>query len=187
MTAAQPSPSTRSPRLSPNSAFALRPLRLSVILRPRICHSSLNSRPFNLLRTLCRRQKDQLLCNQANPDSFAKTPGGYLSTSTPPFDSAVVCATWRLYPLCPHSIAHTSRHHGGVPPTPFRFLGVCGRHNWLALCFHILTNCFSHNSLVFTTIPIARGCGGCSDVAMDARLVWFFFAFHQLLVGGAAS
>ncbi len=75
MTAAQPSPSTRSPRLSPNSAFALRPLRLSVILRPRICHSSLNSRPFNLLRTLCRRQKDQLLCNQANPDSFAKTPG----------------------------------------------------------------------------------------------------------------
>src|SRR5467141_991630 len=26
----------------------------------------------------------------------------------------VTYATWRLYPLCPHSIAHTSRHHGGV-------------------------------------------------------------------------
>src|SRR5260370_41095455 len=26
-----------------------------------------------------------------------------------------MCATWRLYPLWPQSIAHTSRHHGGVP------------------------------------------------------------------------
>src|SRR6266852_3121833 len=29
----------------------------------------------NLLRTLCRHQKSQLLCNQANPNSFCKTPG----------------------------------------------------------------------------------------------------------------
>jgi len=28
-----------------------------------------------------------------------------------------------------------------------------------ALCFHILTNPFSRNSLVFTTIRIAQGCG----------------------------
>lgn len=28
-----------------------------------------------LLRTLCRRQKTQLLCNQANPHSSCKTPG----------------------------------------------------------------------------------------------------------------
>jgi hypothetical protein len=27
----------------------------------------------------------------------------------------VTCATWRLYPLCPQSIAHTSCRHGGVP------------------------------------------------------------------------
>ncbi len=27
--------------------------------------------------------------------------------------SRTVCVTWRLYPLCPHSIAHTSRRHGG--------------------------------------------------------------------------
>src|SRR5258708_5407870 len=41
--------------------------------------------------------------------------GGCLRTSAPPFASAVTCATWRLYPLWPQSIAHTSRHHGGVP------------------------------------------------------------------------
>jgi hypothetical protein len=36
----------------------------------------------------------------------------------------VICATWRLYPLRPHSIAHTSRHHGGVctPTLPISFL-----------------------------------------------------------------
>jgi len=39
------------------------------------CHSSLNSRPFNLLQPLCRLQKSQLLWNQANPASFCKTPG----------------------------------------------------------------------------------------------------------------
>jgi single-stranded DNA-binding protein len=29
-----------------------------------------------------------------------------------------------------------------------------------ALCFHILTNCFSRNPFILTTIPIAPGCGG---------------------------
>src|SRR5216683_3191449 len=41
--------------------------------------------------------------------------GGYPNTSAPSFAPAVICATWRLYPLWPHSIAHTSRHHAGVP------------------------------------------------------------------------
>src|SRR5258708_11836309 len=40
---------------------------------------------------------------------------GHPSTSAARFAPAVTCATWRLYPLWPHSIAHTSRHHGGVP------------------------------------------------------------------------
>jgi hypothetical protein len=31
---------------------------------------------------------------------------------------------------------------------------------FFALCFHILTNCFSRKRFVFTTIRIARGCGG---------------------------
>jgi len=35
-------------------------------------------RRFTLLQTLCRHEKSQLLCNQANPHSLRKTPGvGY--------------------------------------------------------------------------------------------------------------
>src|SRR5229473_1035074 len=111
MTAAQPSPSTRSPRLSPNSAFALRPLRLSVILRPRICHSSLNSRPFNLLRTLCRRQKDQLLCNHTRGGGTSAHPRHpSIPPSYAPRGASIPCALIRLrilpvttgvYPLRP--------------------------------------------------------------------------------------
>src|SRR5713226_10684012 len=41
-----------------------------------------------------------------------------LATFLLPFASAVTCATWRLYPLWLHSIAHTSRHHGGVGVSP---------------------------------------------------------------------
>jgi hypothetical protein len=38
-----------------------------------------------LLRTPGCRQKTQLLCNQANPNSFRKAPGGWgLSATTPP-------------------------------------------------------------------------------------------------------
>src|SRR5229473_1018122 len=53
--------------------------------------------------------------------------GGYPNTSAASFASVVICATWRLHPLWAQSIAHTSRHHRGVPPTCFRFLCVCGR------------------------------------------------------------
>jgi hypothetical protein len=31
------------------------------------------------------------------------------------FRRHMICATWRLYPLWPHSIAYTFCHHGGVP------------------------------------------------------------------------
>src|SRR5258708_14717494 len=34
---------------------------------------------------------------------------------------AVICATWRPYPLWTHSVAHTSRHHGGCPHNPSIF------------------------------------------------------------------
>jgi len=45
-------------------------------------HDSPNSRPLNRLRPLSRRQKSQLLWNQANPASFSKSPGvGYTLTS----------------------------------------------------------------------------------------------------------
>ncbi len=51
-------------------------------------HSSLNSRPFNLLQPLCRLQKSQLLWNQANPASFCKTPGVGVPPQTSPLESS---------------------------------------------------------------------------------------------------
>jgi hypothetical protein len=88
--------------------------------------------------TLCRRENSQLPCFQAIPNSclprahFAKGckniepktlttfrintyekhrggKGGYLQTAG---TTPLICSTWRLYPLCPHSIADTSRYHG---------------------------------------------------------------------------
>src|SRR6266852_5113396 len=38
-------------------------------------HNGLNSSLLNHLQPLCRRQKSQLLWNQANPASFSKIPG----------------------------------------------------------------------------------------------------------------
>src|SRR5229473_7562799 len=53
-------------------------------------------------------------------NTYKKTgEGGTPNTSASPASSIqppasrTVCVTWRLYPLCPHSIAHTSRRHGG--------------------------------------------------------------------------
>jgi len=43
-----------------------------IVVRP---SGRLNSRRLILLQTLCRCQNGQVLCNQANPNSFAKTPG----------------------------------------------------------------------------------------------------------------
>src|SRR5713101_8330181 len=89
-------------------------------------HSSPNSRPVSLLQPLVPLQKSQLLCHSSKSSlslaqsafcEESQTPGvGHISTSASRFVSAVTCITWRLYPLWPQSIAHTSRHHGGVPP-----------------------------------------------------------------------
>jgi len=52
---------------------------LRVLSRTNLAYSPRRSTPnlrfFILLHPLCRSQKSQLLWNQANPDSFAKTPG----------------------------------------------------------------------------------------------------------------
>ncbi len=58
--------------------------------------SSPNSRRLILLQTVCRRQKSQLLCNQANPNSFAKTPGVGVSPSSVPL---CLCGNPDLSPL----------------------------------------------------------------------------------------
>src|SRR5712692_6915386 len=56
--------------------------------------------------------------------SYANTRDGGATVapvSTPLFAFAIICATWRLYPLWPQSIAHTSRHHRGVLPPRLRY------------------------------------------------------------------
>ena len=50
--------------------------------------STPNPRPFKSLQPLCRSQKSQLLWNQANPASFAKTPGVGVPRKNRPMESA---------------------------------------------------------------------------------------------------
>jgi hypothetical protein len=64
-----------------------------------------------------------------------------------------------------------------APPTRFRFFCVCGIHNLLALCFHILTNPFSPNPFLFTSMQNPRG-GGRHQIAsargrrLDRNTAW---------------
>jgi hypothetical protein len=61
------------PRASSDSTLERLPSRTNLIgPMPKL---DPNSRPFNLLQPLCRREKSQPLWNQANPASFPKTPG----------------------------------------------------------------------------------------------------------------
>jgi len=53
------------------------------------------SRVLILLRTLCHGEKSQLFCNQANPRSFAKTPGWGHTLQNAPAESA----TYKLFCL----------------------------------------------------------------------------------------
>src|SRR5260370_28376164 len=113
-TGAQPSSSTRSPRFFPNSASTQRPLRLftlslegSVIL----CPKSTKTATLTTFRiNTCKSVSKQRTLTLLRINTYKKQGRGVplrTAGATP-----VVCATWRLYPLCPHSIAHTSRHHG---------------------------------------------------------------------------
>jgi hypothetical protein len=63
---------------------------------------NLNSQRLTLLQTLCRRENTQLLRNQANPNSFAKTPrvgGTCASLSVRSFSLTIDFLT-----LCFHSL-----------------------------------------------------------------------------------
>jgi hypothetical protein len=61
------------PRASPDSTLQRQPSRTNLVgPMPKL---DLNSRPFNHLQPLCRREKSQPLWNQANPASFSKIPG----------------------------------------------------------------------------------------------------------------
>ena len=65
--------------------------------------SSTNPRRLILLQTLCRRQNTQLLWNQANPNSFAKTP----EVGVPRFPFQPPTAHYP--PLTTHSLLSTFR------------------------------------------------------------------------------
>jgi hypothetical protein len=61
--------------------------------------STANPRLLILLQTLCRSQRSQLLWNQANPNSFAKTPG-VGCTSQEPSSRISNLQTLRSRPVC---------------------------------------------------------------------------------------
>src|SRR5258708_5080614 len=74
---------------------------------------------------------------------------------TPCFDTLAP-----LSPLTPLESALTKTPGGWGALTSRCPLCLRGNRILFALCFHILTNCFSHKPFIFTTIRIARGCGG---------------------------
>src|SRR5713226_11096 len=85
-------------------------------------------RPFiiNRLGTLCAGAKTSNPLFSVHCALFCKTGGWVPNTSAPSLAPAVICATWRLYPLWPHSVAHTSRHHGGVLPPENKITRTAG-------------------------------------------------------------
>jgi hypothetical protein len=127
--------------------------------------STPNHGPFIRLQPLCRPQKSQLLCNQANPASFSKMPGVWgrhpeSNYGTPgvayPSGTSVLrsqcplcCASSSICPspiLCANSALSASRRY------PFaRFSLACGhaarfaRHSSLATR-HFLLSTFRINT-----------------------------------------
>ena len=135
------------PSLYPPRDVSLHPLRANQLNFCASCANSFSSIICTLFNSLAALFRARFLCFQQFAHSFAKMPGvgvgipirssdsqretktrrrrynygtpgaGHFSTSAPRFASAVTCTTWRLYPLWPQSIAHTSCHHGGVSQT----------------------------------------------------------------------
>src|SRR5260221_8670814 len=101
----------RSFLFPPASVFSQRPLTRQPNFYA-AWPSSAFSADCRLFVSLCSLFRPRFLCFHELADSFAKIPGG-VPRHIRAMLSAVICATWRLYPLWPHSIAHTSCHHGG--------------------------------------------------------------------------
>src|SRR5260370_5381343 len=89
------------------------------------------------------------------------------ASSVPPWHLQFVCPlfsysyellfpqlpSFHNHPHCPGGVGYELQSHRSVSRC------LCGNPNLLALCFHILTNCFFRKSFILTTIRIARGCG----------------------------
>src|SRR6266851_533421 len=105
-------------------------------------HPSLNSRRFNLLQPLGRLEKSQLLCYQANPASFCKTPGVGVPARASPLESATSSLFFRvrLQLSVPNPHLTPPRTLCGTPicsPLVFIFLRIPFPANPL---FHIHSN-----------------------------------------------
>ena len=133
------------------------------------------SNPFLIrqLQPLCPLFSSPAFCFQSFAASFSETPG----VGVPPHIRASLRFRRHmrhvapLYPVTSVDCAYFLSPRGCTyPPTghPLRVsdsprlrqtqFAACPP--WRALCFHILTNCFSRNLFLFTTIHIAGGWGG---------------------------
>jgi hypothetical protein len=110
-----------------------------------------NSFPHTLFQTLGRCQKPQLLCNQANPHAFSKTPGVWVSLRSraphhPIFALPVFSRTYKSLPTSPSESPLCFHRLTNCPLCPIDFF---------LLCFHVFTNCFFSNPFAFTNICVA--------------------------------
>ncbi len=90
-----------------------------------------------------------------------------------------MCQMVPLSPMASVDCAYFPSRRGCTTPARFRFFCVCGKPNWLVLCFHTRlprsargTNPFSRNSFLFTSIQNPRECGGPAicDVPADIQV-----------------
>jgi hypothetical protein len=124
----------------------------SPMLARRLHHSpQRNSFPCILLPPLCAPFPSAALSFQSLAASFRKTPGWGVPLHCPSLESTTPSLFFcsQLQPLQLIQF-WTTRSDIQTFNLQTRFL--------LALCFHILTNCFFRKPFVFTTIRIALGC-----------------------------
>ncbi len=128
----------------------------------RFCGKSIT---FKRLQPLCPLSPTSILCFQQLRASFCKTPGwGLPQHLRSELRSPVTCATWRLYPLCRQSIAHTSRHHGGrvYPPRVSDFSAVAPDPIASPFVF-IFLRIAASATLFFHNHPHCPGVGGADE------------------------
>jgi hypothetical protein len=101
-----------------------------------------------------------------------------LPPSRAPRSASIPCALsqLRILPIAT-GVYYPQHFHAQVSLLAFRFLSP--------LCFHILTNCFSRNPFLFTTIRIAPGCGGLCVLCVPTSVASVLSGFLQ--AGGEGS
>jgi hypothetical protein len=117
-----------------------------------------------LLQTLCRRQNTQPLWNQANPDSFSKTPGGgYLGYLG---DTSAHSASLRYHFPYPDFSTTYKSLPANPPKSPFVFI-----HLQVALATHSIpiTFIFMDLQIAFSATPFVSNQYKLPGVAPPAK------------------